>query len=286
MPSYGKAEFIGKAIGSVLCQTFTGIELLIVDDKSIDGSLDIALGYSTRDKRVRVITKPSNTGVSSSWNIGIKNARGEAIAFLGADDLYAPDKLEKQWERLTREPVPTVIDCDRWKLDEAGNVIPKTRFSTYQRNGWIFGDLLARGFGQIASLLVPRSCFDKVGVFNESLRWSEDYDLELRLARAYPFAYIPEKLYGYRVYSGNMSKTIDRTTRLKVQCAILEQYLGESGGSLTQEQRGKADGELLRFYWETGQRKKLVKRAVRSARGIKLVARYAARAMAKSLNED
>jgi glycosyltransferase involved in cell wall biosynthesis len=279
MPSYGKAAFVSEAIESVLGQTFADIELIVVDDRSIDGSLPIALKFSAADKRARVIAKPVRTGVSSAMNTGIRSALGEAIAFIGADDIYAPVKLEKQWESLIRESDTTVIDCDRWKLDAEGNAIPKARSSTFPRNGWIFGDLLARGFGQIASLLVPRVCFDKVGLFDESLKWSEDYDLELRLARAYRFSYIPEKLYGYRVYQGNTSQSIGRTYRLSIQCGVVEKYLRESGDLLSHDQRARAEAELLRFYWETGQRGKLLNHAVRSASGIRFVVRHAAKAL-------
>ena len=286
MPSYGKAQFIGEAIRSVLDQTFTDIEILVVDDKSIDGSLKIALDLSAIDQRVRVIAKPTRSGVSSSINLGIKNAQGDALAFIGADDIYSPDKLEKQWEVMKYESTPTVVDCERWKIDADGNVIPKTRPTTnYPRSGWIFGDLLVRGYGQVASLLVPRACLDKVGLFDESLKWSEDYDLELRLARDYPFAFVPDKLYGYRVYPGNMSKSIDRRTRLTVQCKVLEKYFRESGDLLNRDQRARAEGELLRFYWETGQRAKLLGRALRSANGTKFLARYTLRKVVQPLKK-
>jgi glycosyltransferase involved in cell wall biosynthesis len=286
MPSYGKADFIGEAIESVLGQTLGDLELIVVDDCSVDGSRGIAEAFTQRDRRVRLITKPMRTGVSSSINIGIRTSRGEAVSFIGSDDVYSPVNLEKLWTRMKAEPVTTVVYSDRWKLDADGNLVPRTRPSHSYESGWIFGDLLARGFGHITTTLIPRVCFEKVGVFDESLKWAEDYELALRLARDYPFAFIPEKLYGYRVYPGNMRNTIDRIARLKIQSGILEKYVGQRGALLSREQRRMAEGELLRFYWETGQRSKAFSRGLRSASGIRSIVRYSRRSLLRGIRSE
>jgi len=213
MPSYGKADFIGEAIESVLGQTFDDLELIVVDDCSADGSLGIAEAYAKRDPRVRVILKPSRTGVSNAKNVGIKSAQGEAITILDADDVYSPDNLQKLWARMKLETVPTIVYSDHRKIDAEGNVLLRTKPPHACTIGWIIGDLLTRGFGHVTTTLIPMVCFDKVGLFDESLKWSEDYDLALRFAREFPFTFVPEQLYGHRVYPGNMRNAIARNAR-------------------------------------------------------------------------
>jgi len=285
MTSYGKSRFIGEAIESVLGQTYAEFELVIVDDCSVDGSRKIAEDYARTDERIRIIPNPVRIGFSRSTNVGIRNARGDAVAFIDADDLYSPPNLEKLLRRMEAEPAPTVVYSDRWKVDPDGNVISRKGRGHDYRSGRVFGDLLATGFGHITAALIPKECFTKVGLYDESMTWAVDYDFALRLAREFPFAYVPEQLYGYRVYSESMSGSTDRMARLRIQGKIIEKYLRESPELLSNEQLDHAEAELLRIYWITGQRAKLVSRGVRSLVGIGFIVRYSGRSLLKRLGE-
>ncbi|MDA4127882.1 MAG: glycosyltransferase [Thaumarchaeota archaeon] len=278
MPNFNESEFLGKAIESVIGQTMTDLELIIVDGHSTDDSVKIARSYAEGDARVRVIAVEARKGVSASRNIGIREAKGEAIAFLDSDDLYSRDKLEKQWAILRAQSDPVVVYCDRWKLDIDGKTIPPGSLQRRAGSGMIFGDFITRAFGHIHTVLVPRECLGRVGLFDESLSWAEDYDLLLRLARAYRFEYVDEKLYGYRKHPGNTQNVLDRRSRLLSQAAVLERHFREGSSLLRDDQRSQVVKELLRLYSETGQREKQLKLGLKSSSGMKIVARNAARA--------
>ena len=163
------------------------------------------------------------------------------------------------------------------ELGPTGKLIPRTRPSHDYQSGWVFGDLLATGFGHITGALIPKQCFTKVGLYDESLTWAVDYDFALRLSREFPFAYVPEQLYGYRVHPESMSGSTSRMARLRTQSKIIERYRRESPELLSGEQRDQSETELLRLYWITGQRGKLVSKGVRSPRGIGFIIRYSGR---------
>ncbi|MDA4126124.1 MAG: glycosyltransferase [Thaumarchaeota archaeon] len=274
MPNFNEAEFLGKAIESVLGQTMADLELIVVDGHSTDNSLKIARSYADEDNRVRVITEEERKGVSASRNIGIREAKGEAIAFLDSDDLYAPEKLEKQWAHLKAQPNPVIVYCDRWKLDIDGMTLPPESLQRRAGSGMIFGDFVTRAFGHIHTILVPAQCLGRVGLFDESLRWAEDYDLLLRLARSYPFEYVDEKLYGYRKHPGNTQNIMDRQSRLRSQAIVLERNLRVGGKLMTPDQKKSVVKELLRLYSETNQRGRLLKLGLTSRPGPRYVLRY------------
>jgi glycosyltransferase involved in cell wall biosynthesis len=95
-PSYNSEKFIGKTIESVLAQTYQNWEMIIVDDKSTDNSLDIIKNYTEKDQRIRLIKLNNNAGVANARNKAILECKGDYIAFLDSDDLWLPEKLEKQ----------------------------------------------------------------------------------------------------------------------------------------------------------------------------------------------
>jgi glycosyltransferase involved in cell wall biosynthesis len=283
MPNFNEGEFLGNAIESVLGQTKTDLELVVVDGHSTDDSVKIAREYAAKDGRVRVFAEETRKGVSASRNRGIREAKGEAIAFLDSDDLYAPAKLEKQWAILKAYSEPVAVYCDRWKLDNAGTTLPPGTLQRRAGSGMLFGEFITRAFGHIHTTLVPRECIDRVGLFDESLSWAEDYDLLLRLARVYRFEYVDQKLYGYRKHPGNTQKIMDRHSRLRSQAIVLERNFREGKSLLNDDQRVQVVKELLRLYSETGQRGKLLKLGLRSPSGVRVVARNAGRATLRPL---
>src|ERR1019366_1942527 len=92
LPTYNRGYVLRDAVHSVLCQTYTDFELLVIDDGSNDGTADIIAGYS--DHRVHLIRHSTNLGVSAALNTGLENAKGEVVAFLDSDDLWTADKLD------------------------------------------------------------------------------------------------------------------------------------------------------------------------------------------------
>ena len=107
MPVYNCAEYVAEAIQSILDQTFSNFELIIVDDKSTDETLEVTKIFS--DKRIRLIEKPANTGYTESLNLGIELSRGHLIARMDGDDISMPQRFEKQVNFLFENPL--VIVC-------------------------------------------------------------------------------------------------------------------------------------------------------------------------------
>ncbi len=103
MPAYQSEKYISKAIESVLCQTYTNWELIVVNDSSPDKSADIAQEYADKDCRIRVVHQIPNAGVAKARNLGITEARGRYIAFLDSDDIWVSTKLEKQLQLLNEK---------------------------------------------------------------------------------------------------------------------------------------------------------------------------------------
>lgn len=182
IPTYNRERFIGKAIKSVLQQTCKDYELIVVDDGSTDQTSKIVKSFG---KRVQyVYTK--NGGPSAGRNKGISLAKGKYIAFLDSDDVYLPNKLEKNKEFLETHPECRFLyswyyDVRRGRRKElisnmkGASDLNKFRFDLYERKFTI----------RTSTAVIHHSCFDKVGLFNSKYRYSQDWDMWLRLANYY-----------------------------------------------------------------------------------------------------
>jgi glycosyltransferase involved in cell wall biosynthesis len=180
-PAYNIAKYIGEAVDSVLGQTFRNFEYLVVDDGSTDDSPAVAKAHARDDPRFRLIGG-ANRGVSAARNTGIREARGEYVAFLDGDDRWHPKFLERQ-VRLIQSLPPTVgaVFCRSRIMLENGTPV----FLQWQRAGrYDFDDFLVSGnpARNGSSLLIRASCFADVGVFDEKMRYCEDIEMWLRIA--------------------------------------------------------------------------------------------------------
>ena len=188
IPVYNRADLIGRALTSVFAQSRPALEVIVVDDGSSDGSGDRV----RKDfPRVRYFRQP-NRGVSSARNRGIVEARSEWLAFLDSDDEWLPHKLESQQGALAAHPEYRVCHTNEiWmRRGRLVNAMKKHAKS----GGHIFQRCLPLCVISPSSVLVHRSVFDRVGVFDESLPACEDYDAWLRICAAYPVLYIEEPL--------------------------------------------------------------------------------------------
>jgi glycosyltransferase involved in cell wall biosynthesis len=195
--TYNRANLVDNAIESILRQTYSNIEVIVVDDGSIDDTQDVLKRYGDL---VRVIFQ-ANAGPSAARNRGIAEARGEIVAFLDSDDLWHQSKIERQVEALQRagESVPCCL-CnaelcftDRPAVSSFENAVlkPVDEEGIWSNVSEVLADRFVL-FNQMAA--VRRSALEKVGGFNEKLRYMEDYDLALRLSLLGPFAFIREPL--------------------------------------------------------------------------------------------
>ena len=203
-----KEKYLSACINSVLDQDYSDFELIIIDDKSDDNSLDIIRSY--HDGRIRTIVLDKNVGVAKARNIGIKNANGHYITTLDSDDVYlAPNKLRSEFNLLKKYEATgkTIIAFSNVvRLTEEGKkyrIISKGK-SVIQGN--LFKGLLKRSIFIPRDFLCKKSVLEDVGLYNETLRIYEDWDLKLRIAKYYEYYFTYVLGVGYRDTSHGLAK--------------------------------------------------------------------------------
>ena len=189
VPAYNCAHFLPEALDSILAQQYPNLEIIVVDDGSTDGSADIAEAYGSPVKVIR----QKNQGPAAARNRGVRESRGEYIAFLDGDDVWLPGKLLAQMECFASHKEVGIVygENSKWSMNEVGVYPSKEAFITSEQNGviddmrsgWIYHQLLLDNIIHIITAVIPRSLFDTLGGFDESLRVGEDYDFWLRASR-------------------------------------------------------------------------------------------------------
>lgn len=209
IPAYNAMRYLPQTLDSVLQQTFTDFEVVIINDGSSDSIVEWA--PQSKDSRIRLITQ-DNQGVSAARNKGIVNSTSEYIAFLDADDLWAPEYLKKQVNYLDKHPNISVVYTWTQLIDENGNSI--NRIFASHASGMIWKELL--GYDVIStgsSAMLRRQCVEDVGGFDIQLAHAEDLDFWLRIAKNYEFGVIKEALTSYRRHLHNVTKNRDKMMR-------------------------------------------------------------------------
>ncbi|MEO1653523.1 MAG: glycosyltransferase [Bacteroidota bacterium] len=130
MPAYNAEKFIGEAIESVLAQTYTHFELIVINDGSKDGTLDIIKKYAAQDDRIKVIDQ-ENKGVPGTLNVGVDAAQAEIIARMDSDDIMFPQRLEVQYNFLKNNPEVTMSSCHAYYINEKGKVTGVQKYPGY-----------------------------------------------------------------------------------------------------------------------------------------------------------
>ena len=202
IPAYNALRFLPQTVASALAQTWDDFELLIVDDGSSDGTEDWV--SQQRDSRIRMVQK-TNGGLAAARNTGIATARGEYVAFLDADDLWEPNKLEQQVACLDAHPEVGLVHTAIRYIDEDNHEI--NRVLGIHGDGDVWREVVVHNPVRCGSTpLVRRECFEVVGIFDPTLTFSEDWDMWIRIASSYHFATINEPLTLYRQHNTNMTK--------------------------------------------------------------------------------
>jgi len=190
VPTRDRRALTAEAVESVLVQSWGDLELVVVDDGSIDGTAD-HLEASFQDPRLRVL-RQENRGVSAARNRGVRETSGEWLAFLDSDDLWLPGKLERQLAAV--EEAPGWEACHTEEVWYRYGRWANPRKVHAKHGGWIFSQCLPLCIISPSSILLRRALFDALGGFDESLPACEDYDLWLRLCAARPVLLLPERL--------------------------------------------------------------------------------------------
>lgn len=240
IPVYNAEATIKETIDSVLNQTFTDLELLVINDGSKDSSLSII--SNIKDSRLKVFSY-KNAGVAISRNRGIKKAGGKFIAFLDADDLWTSDKLEAQLKALQSNPKAAVAYSWVDYINEFGEFLHNGNHTTI--NGNAYKQLLVENVLENGSNpLIRRDALIKVGGFNQSLTPAEDWDMWLRLAACYDFVTVPYPQILYRTLSHSGSTNVLKME--KVCSQLIEQAFNRAPASF-QYLKKRASG-ILYYY--------------------------------------
>lgn len=212
IPNYNYGRYVGEAIESVMTQTVPVHEIIVVDDGSTDNSKEIVSAYG---ERVKLICQ-KNRGVGAARNAGVAASTGEYVAFLDADDVWLPNKTERQLEQFAADPEIGMVTCGMLEVSLSGQALSQFNEGL---EGWVAEDLLlfkrSVVVGSGSTALIKRSVFEAVGGVDETkeMHPSEDWYFNFRVAQISRMGFVPELLVYYRNHGGNGHLNIRRMER-------------------------------------------------------------------------
>ncbi len=191
IPTHNRKDFLQIAVNSVLNQTFSDYELLIIDDGSTDKTNQLIKELYQNNEKLNYIFQP-HQGVSSARNTGIKNAKGEFIVFLDSDDRFCRQKLQVSFDYIKKYPEYKIFHTDEvWY--QKGKLLPQKDYHK-KPTGFIFEQSLKLCCVSPSTAVVKKEVFSNIGFFDESFPACEDYDFWLRVTSKYPVHLIPQAL--------------------------------------------------------------------------------------------
>ena len=217
VPAYNAQRTLARTLRSVLAQSYTNLEVLVVDDGSTDATREIAEEFARTDPRLRVLTKP-NEGVARARNFGMEAARSELIAPVDADDIWHPTKIEKQVAALLAAGEETAFVYTLFRVIDEQDLVLRSSPVYRLRGSVLCQHVLVNFVGNGSAMLLRRRAALEFGGYDASLQHRgaqgcEDLLLQLRMASRYPVEVVPEYLVGYRRHSASMSSNLQRMAR-------------------------------------------------------------------------
>lgn len=220
MPVYNPGRYLVESIESILNQTFSNFEFIIVDDASTDNSWKIIKSYAKKDKRIIPIKNKINLGVSLTSNIAISQSKGKFLARMDADDISVPDRLYKQITFLKNNPNTVIVGGQCTIIDENNQIVGLKKFPTTQtqiENMIFWAVPIQQGFMMINRSLLPK----KFVWYSPSKFSAEEIDLYFNLKKYGQFANLPDNLYFYRqVFTGLSHQNPKKTFWITLQSRL------------------------------------------------------------------
>ncbi len=250
VPSFNYGRYIRQAVESVLGQTYSPIECIVVDDGSTDDTLSVLEGFSGRISTAL----QTNCGPSAARNAGIQLAKGKYIAFLDADDWWEPAKLEKQMAVLLSDDSIAAVGCGTRRLDGSENMMfrqLRTLSDNKETNLRLVAVRKAWVGGSASGIVADRRLFETSGLFDTELRGAEDWDMWLRIVAAHKVVNLDEPLINRRIHSSGFARDAQKIE--KMQWKVYEKAIRSWPGVLDENVRRQmraliyadAGGELL-----------------------------------------
>lgn len=235
IPSYNHGKYIKEAIQSVIDQTFQDFEIIITDDGSVDNTVEEIKKF--KDKRIKLFVFPENKGACVAANNCVKHSSGKYIAMLSSDDIFFPDKLEKQVIFLDNNPNVGVVFSKAQIINEDGNIFEDTNHPYYSifdvnnrsRYEWLNyffykGNCLCH-----PSALIRKMCYEKVGLYDERFASLPDMDLWVRICMHFDIYVMNEKLIKFRIRNNEENASgnrLENKIRYRLEYKqILKNYL-------------------------------------------------------------
>lgn len=212
MSVYNSMLYLEQSVQSILDQTFRDFEFIIINDGSTDGTQKILETFA--DPRIQIVTQP-NTGLTKALNRGLKLCRGEFMARMDADDISMPERLERQLVFLNKHPEVGMVGTAHIEIDAKGEVLLKK--PCLLEDNQLRKILIKYNPFCHTSVMIRRSILQKIGPYDESFSYAQDYELWFRVARHHKLANLPQFLIKRRIYHENISFTFESH---QLECAI------------------------------------------------------------------
>ena len=246
IPVYNCQEYISDSLESVLSQTYQNIEIVVINDGSTDDTQKIIEEYGDRINYYY----QENAGVATARNLGLNKCSGHYIAFLDADDIWLPDKLEKQIDVLRKNPDYGFVYCDNYFVDEKKNIIKNYERKIKLLQGDILLDFFMDFFLITSGIVMRKKCLEKTGYFREILEVGEDFDFFLRLSKNYNAGVIKEKLFFRRVWKHSLSR--GDYERSKITDIKTIKFFIKTNPTFFKRHKKKIKNRLAQLYFKLG----------------------------------
>lgn len=201
LPVYNGEQYISKAIESVLEQTYSNLELIIVNDCSTDKTAEIVSRYAEQDSRIKVINNPVNLKLPNTLNVGFEQATGDYYTWTSDDNLYKENAIERMVYTLNSRPDIDMVYADFTIIDSEGEEISVSPTHWREPDKLLFSNMIG------ACFLYTREVAEKVGKYDANLFLAEDYDYWIRIFRVGKMTHLTENLYYYRQHAESLTET-------------------------------------------------------------------------------
>jgi glycosyltransferase involved in cell wall biosynthesis len=245
IPAYNSALSLGAAIQSVLDQSYSEFEILVIDDGSTDDTEGVARSFGNRVSYFR----QENGGAGAARNQGIARSQGKYVAFLDSDDVWLPTKLAEQIPMLDRDAEIGLVYTDWAVVPEQGEPEPSVLSKLPAASGYVFEQLVQCGFILTSGTVVRRSCLDEIGDFDEHLSIAQDYDLWLRISYRWKVALLNKPLVIKKNREGNLSSNLPKTAAERI---VLFQKALSNFPEMPRHTRRLIKVQVALNYWDLG----------------------------------